>query len=186
MKPARRNRCTTLMREARAVPFKMVSAPSWLHQVREKRRQKKEKRERKSRNKAHLLRMYDSRLTCLLYDSLSPPTGRTMTWAGDNHNGLRGEDERETIVWASPSTSSQLPVVYSSSFFTLSPFASKVFSQDCDHSFQRAQHGPVDHHWPVRLAVTPEMRRKMTVIDKSKAAVHHPSEGSTFLHVSYD
>lgn len=36
------------------------------------------------------------RLTCLLYDSLLPPTGITMTCAGDNHSGL-GEVKGEVM-----------------------------------------------------------------------------------------
>lgn len=79
-----------------------------------------------------------------------------------------------------------------SRIFALSPFASKVFRQDCDHSLQRSQHRPVDHHWPVQLAVTAEVRRKMEVIDesiiasKAKAAARHHRERCAFLHIPYD
>lgn len=51
--------------------------------------------------------------------------------------------------------------------FTLSPFSSKVLRQDCNHSLQRSQHRPVDHHWLVQLAIPAEMERKLEVIDKS-------------------
>lgn len=68
--------------------------------------------------------------------------------------------------------------------FTLSPFASKVLRQDGDHSLQRSQHRSVDHHWPVQLAVTAEMRRKMEVIDKSIIAAKAKAATESALRVS--
>lgn len=106
-------------------------------------------------------------LTCWAYDSLSPPTGITMTCAGDSHRGLReggrevgrerGEEgkRRETGPWVTIiQLSSGGPADKSFNYCRIfSPFPSKVLRQDGDHPLQGAQHGPVHHHGPVALTV---------------------------------
>lgn len=163
--------------------FKIVSALSWLHQALEWQGQKK---------KADLQLMYNSRPTWLLYDSLSPPTGMTMIWAGDNHRGLHGERRRwsSKLLLCSFITAACQSLIIN---LSLSPFASKVLCQDCDHSLQRSQHRPVDHHWPEQFTVMAEMRGKTEAIDKSiimfkaKAATEmlcvftHSSENCDFV-----
>lgn len=90
-----------------------------------------------------------------------------MTWAGDNHSGLRkgGWEQKEGDDGLGYWKCSSLCVIFS----IFSPFASKVFSQYSDHSLQWSQHCSVDHHWPVWLTILTEKERGGRNIKKKKS-----------------
>lgn len=172
MKPASWNRRTTLMRGARALSVEdHISAELVTSRIRateiggKKRGEKKE-----GRNEADLPFMYKFRTDLFAVRLTVAPhrNDHDLSW-GQPQRPACGEARWR---WSPELLAHQPPVGSpSSECFPPSPSASKVFRQDCDHSLQRSQHRPVDHHWPVQLTVAAEVRRKMGVIDESIIAL---------------
>lgn len=96
-------------------------------------------------------------LTSRPYVSLSPPTGTTITCAGDSQKGLRKEEKGELYQFQTSLNSHT-----HTNMRTHTPFPPKVFGQDSDHPLQGPQHCPVYHDRPVHLSISPEKHNHMT------------------------